>query len=55
MSGEEDRPTHRGVLGFLRDTWIWWLTPLLVALIVVVLLLLFSEGKATSPFIYDNY
>jgi hypothetical protein len=44
-----------GILAFLKDTWIWWLAPIVVALAVIVALLYFSEAEATSPFIYDNF
>ncbi len=44
-----------GFVAFLKDTWIWWLAPLVIALAVVLGLLWFSEADATSPFIYDNF
>jgi hypothetical protein len=44
-----------GFLAFLKDTWIWWLAPLVIALAVVLCLLYYSEADATSPFIYDNF
>jgi hypothetical protein len=50
--GQQGRP---GFLGFLRDTWIWWLLPLVIVLGLAILLLRASEGDATSPFIYNTF
>jgi hypothetical protein len=44
-----------GFGAFLKDTWIWWVTPLVLALVLLAVLLYFSESDASSPFIYDNF
>ncbi|MFT7465504.1 MAG: hypothetical protein ACI9EF_003873 [Pseudohongiellaceae bacterium] len=49
---DEPRP---GLLGFLADTWIWILAPLVLAIIAVVALMLLSEGDAQSPFLYNEF
>jgi hypothetical protein len=51
----DDEATQGGVLRFLKDTWIWWLLPLLLVLGLAIALLWMSEGDATSPFIYDVF
>ena len=40
-----------GVLSFLRDTRKWWMTPIVVALLMVGVLLVLS-GSAAGPLIY---
>jgi hypothetical protein len=44
-----------GFGAFLKETWLWWATPLVLALVLLAILLYFSESDATSPFIYDNF
>ncbi|MGQ0552921.1 MAG: DUF5989 family protein [Planctomycetota bacterium] len=44
-----------GFFAFLKENWIWWLAPLILAAGLVVWLVMFSEGDADSPFIYDNF
>lgn len=55
MTAEHEDESSRGLIGFLKENWIWWLAPLIVAAALVVWLLWFSEGSASSPFIYDSY
>jgi len=49
---DEPRP---GLLGFLADTWMWILAPLVLAILAVVILLLVSEGDSQSPFLYNEF
>jgi len=37
---------------FLRENWVWFVAPLIVAAIVLGLLLAFGGGEGASPFIY---
>ncbi len=37
---------------FLRTRKKWWLTPILVTLLLLSLLLVMTEGSALAPFIY---
>jgi hypothetical protein len=59
MSEPNEQPTSEskggGVLGFLRETWLWWLTPLVIVALAVALMLIYSEKDATSPFIYGDF
>ena len=54
----QDRPSPEELLeavaGFLRDYWLWWLLPLIVAVLVAVAMLWIYEGDATSPFLYPE-
>ncbi len=40
------------VWGFLRTRKKWWLTPIVVFLMLLGLLIVLSEGSAVAPFIY---
>lgn len=40
------------VWGFLRTRKKWWLTPIVVTLILLGLLIVLSESSAVAPFIY---
>lgn len=37
---------------FLKVRKVWWLTPIIVLLIIVGLLIIFGQSSALSPFIY---
>ena len=47
---------NKGLLGelwaFLRERKAWWLTPVIVLLILVGVLIIFGQSSAISPFIY---
>ncbi len=38
--------------GFMRVRKRWWLAPIIILLILLGLLIVFTEGSALSPFIY---
>ena len=40
------------VWGFLRTRKKWWLTPIVVTMVLLSLLILLSESSAVAPFIY---
>ena len=40
---------------FLRTRKKWWLTPILVTLLLLSLLLVLAEGSAVAPFIYTVF
>lgn len=47
---------------FLKDLWQflmerkkWWLLPIVLALIILGLLLLFAESSAVAPFVYPMF
>ena len=42
-------------LAFLREHWLWWLPPLLVAAVLAITMLWLYKGDATSPFAYPPY
>ena len=44
----------RGFRDFLRETRVWWLTPLVLGILVIALLVLTTES-AVSPFIYSLF
>jgi len=41
--------------GFLRTRKKWWLLPILVMLVLLGLLIVFTEGSALAPFIYTLF
>jgi hypothetical protein len=49
-------PKNRGLLAeiwdFLRIRKVWWLTPILILLVLVGVLIIFAQSSALSPFIY---
>ncbi len=40
---------------FLKTSKKWWLTPILVFLILISLLVVFTESSALAPFIYSLF
>lgn len=51
-----------GKLGILKEFWDflkvrkkWWLTPIVVIMILLGALIVFSQGSAISPFIYTLF
>jgi hypothetical protein len=43
------------LLGFFWQHKWWWLTPMLLALLVVGLLVIFAQSSAIAPFIYTLF
>jgi len=39
---------------FLQNKW-WWLTPMILALLLVGALVLFAQSSAIAPFIYTLF
>ena len=37
---------------FLKERKAWWLTPIIVILLLLSFLIVFTEGSALAPFIY---
>lgn len=51
-----------GKLGILKEFWDflkvrkkWWLTPIIVVMILLGALIVFSQGSALSPFVYTLF
>lgn len=51
-----------GKLGILKEFWDflkvrkkWWLTPIVVVMVLLGALIVFSQGSAISPFIYTLF
>lgn len=40
------------IWAFLRERKAWWLAPIIVTLLLVGVLIVFSQSSALSPFIY---
>lgn len=53
---DEDMSNNRSLLGeawdFLKVRKAWWLTPIVVLLVLVGALIIVGQGSAVSPFIY---
>lgn len=41
--------------GFLRTRKKWWLTPIILCLLLLGALIFFTEGSALAPFIYTLF
>jgi hypothetical protein len=51
-----------GKLGILKEFWDflkvrkkWWLTPIIVVMVLLGALIFFSQGSALSPFVYTLF
>ena len=51
-----------GKLGILKEFWEflkvrkkWWLTPIILVLLLLGFLIVFAQGSAVSPFIYTLF
>ncbi len=42
----------REIMSFLKVRKKWWLTPIIVVLLLLSLVLVLSQGSALAPFIY---
>ncbi|HBQ22045.1 MAG: hypothetical protein A2Z91_03415 [Deltaproteobacteria bacterium GWA2_38_16] len=40
---------------FLKERKLWWMTPIIVMLLLLGLLIVFTEGSAVAPFIYTLF
>ena len=40
---------------YLRERKKWWLTPILLVLVLMGALIIFTEGSAIAPFIYTLF
>ena len=45
----------RELWGFLRTRKKWWLLPIIIALLLLGLLIMFTESSAIAPFIYTLF
>jgi len=43
------------IWGFLRVRKKWWLTPIILFLLLISLLIVLTEGSAIAPFIYTLF
>jgi hypothetical protein len=37
---------------FLKENKKWWLTPIIISLLIIGCLIIFGQGSAVAPFIY---
>lgn len=42
----------KDIFNFLMERKKWWLLPIILALLILGLLLLFAESSAVAPFVY---
>ncbi len=45
----------RELLAFLWRRKLWWLTPMVIVLVLFGVLLVFAQGSAVAPFIYTLF
>jgi len=48
----KNKPILVEVWDFLMERKAWWLTPIVIMLILVALLIIFGQSSAVSPFVY---
>lgn len=41
--------------GFLMERKKWWLLPIVIMLVILGMLIIFTEGSALAPFIYTLF
>lgn len=41
--------------GFIKERKKWWLLPIVIALVLLGLLIVLTEGSAVAPFIYTLF
>lgn len=53
---EQEKPRNKGILteiwDFLRVRKVWWLTPIILMLLLIGALIIFAQSSSISPFIY---
>jgi len=40
---------------FLKVRKVWWLTPIIIMLLLVAILIIFGQSSAVSPFVYTLF
>ncbi len=40
------------ILDFLKNNKRWWLTPIVISMLIIGILILFGQGPNATPFIY---
>lgn len=45
----------RELLGFFWQSKLWWLTPMILALLLFGVLMIFAQSSAIAPFIYTLF
>lgn len=40
---------------FLKERKLWWMTPIILVLLLMGFLIIFTEGSAVAPFIYTLF
>lgn len=40
---------------FLKERKLWWMTPIVLVLLLMGFLIIFTEGSAVAPFIYTLF
>jgi len=45
----------KDIFNFLMERKKWWLLPIILALLVLGLLLVFAESSAVAPFVYPMF
>lgn len=59
MGAVKNLISRAGIFGellvFLWQRKLWWLIPMIIALVLFGLLLIFTQGSAVAPFIYTLF
>ena len=51
----KNKPFLVEVWDFLKVRKVWWLTPIIVMLLLVAILIIFGQSSAVSPFVYTLF
>jgi hypothetical protein len=62
MSPQKKGETAVGKIGIVKEFWEflkvrkkWWLTPIVIVLLLLGFLIVFTQGSALSPFVYTLF
>jgi hypothetical protein len=49
---KKNKSFFRELWDFLKERKAWWLTPIIIMLLLVAILIIFGQSSAVSPFVY---
>jgi len=56
---KQQKKGNSGKIGILKEFWeflkykkLWWMTPIILLMLLLGMLIIFAEGSAVAPFIY---
>jgi hypothetical protein len=55
LPGVERAGERKGERGFLRKDLLWWISPILILLVLIAVFLIVVEGSTLAPLMYDMF